>query len=479
MPVCTAAGMKRRKCMFLLPHILKNLLRCGRRYLITAAAILLPLTMVFYAGFYFVQFRAYNRNCAEIYLGRAEMRFRDDLQYRGLRGCDNTMTNYVDPADNFNADGSMNQYDVPLYADQSYFAPLETLDTLEALEIVYGTPVYGEYITFPGAERKPGKILLYGGPLSTWTYYENERIQYNTMPVELRLTEGREAVPGKNECVLYRDFAEWNDLEPGDRVAFCSEDGNRLTELTVTGLAACFTLTKNGWTETELSDLSLVIGSMPYDRLRGMLFSTVYTDFDTAYTVYGDEGSAAFMENHTFNHYIPLLRLTSPDAFEDFRKEVQSLGYADMFTFYPLEYAMEKYAEEADEDAARVILTVMGGLGFVVICGALLLQFRERKTENSVLYALGISRKRILLCQAGETGVFLLLAVIPALVLSAAADGIFKLLGRTFFIDTFRFALSPAGFGIVILYTVLLWLVSVLAYGICLAFMKPAANREG
>ncbi|MBQ8640996.1 MAG: hypothetical protein IJ480_02160 [Clostridia bacterium] len=464
--------------MYLITHMLKNLLRCRRRYLITAAAILLPMTIFFYAGFCFVQFRAYNLDCAGTYLRRVEMRFRDDLQYRGSRGSDDTMTKFINPAENFNADGSMDGYDIPVYADKAWFAPLETLPSVEALELAYGTFVYGDLVTFPGAEQKTGKIVLYGGALSTWTYYENERIQYNTMPVELRLTEGREAVPGKNECVLYRDFAAWNGLGTGDRIPLYSETGELLTELTVVGLAACFTQTKDGWMETELSDLALVIGSMPYDRIHGMMFACVYTDFDTAYGIRGMENAPDFAENHTFNHYIPMIRLTSPEAYADFQNEVQALGYDAVFGFCPLAYAMEKYAVESDEAGAQVILTVMGGLGIVIICGALLLQFRERRMETGVMYALGISRKRILFCWAGETVVFLFMAAVPALGLSASVDGILGLFGRTFFIDTFRFTISGAGFGYVILYTWILWFLAVLGYGICLAVMKPFTGQE-
>lgn len=99
--------------------------------------------------------------------------------------------------------------------------------------------------------------------------------------------------------------------------------------------------------------------------------------------------------------------------------------------------------------------------------------------ETGVLYALGISRKRIFLCWAGETGIFLLLTAVSALALSAGLDEIFRLLGRTFFVDTFRFALSAAGFGNMLLYTLLLWGVSILEYGICLAVMTPASYTEG
>ena len=283
----------------------------------------------------------------------------------------------------------------------------------------------------------------------------------------------------QKECVLYRDFAVWNGLTVGDRIQLTDEGGALLTELTVTGLAVCFTETDDGWQETELAKLGFTIGSMPYDRLYGMLFACVFTDFDTAYGIYGTGGTAAFRENHTFNRYIPILRLTSPEAYEIFLEEVQSLGYGDIFAFYPLEYAMEKYSENTDEGAARVILAVMGGLGIVVICGALLLQFRERRTETGVLYALGISRKRIFLCWAGETGIFLLLTAVPALALSACLDALFRLFGRTFFIDTFRFALSLCGVGNMLLYMLLLWVMSMLEYGICLAVMAPASYSEG
>lgn len=344
--------------------------------------------------------------------------------------------------------------------------------------MAYGTFMYGDFVILPGMLQTTGRILLYGGPLSTWSYYENERIQYNTSPVELRLTEGREAVPGKMECVLYRDFAEWNDIAIGDQILLTHTDGTQGTELTVTGLAVCYTQTKGGWIETEISDLNLIIGSMPYERLHGMLYTCVFTDFYTAYAVHGLKDDPTFPENHTFNHYIPILCLKSPAHLDEFEKEIQALGYEDIFDFYPLSYAMEKYSEEADEAGAWVILTVMGGLGSVSVGGTLLIQFRERRTETGVLYAMGIPRKRILGCQAMEAGIFLILQAVLATGLSAAVDGILAIFGRTFFIDTFHYAASVAGFGIAILYTVLLWIFAVSVYGICLASWKPIGARE-
>jgi len=464
--------------MFSVIHAIKNIIRYRKRYLITAAVILLPMTMLFYTGFYLPQMCTYNRDCADTYLSRVEMRFRDDLQYQMKRGYDDTMTKFMDPAENFNADGSMDLYKVPVYADHAYFAPLEDLHSVAALELAYGTFVDGNFVMFPGMAQTTGRILLYGGPLSTWSYYENERIQYNTSPVELRLTEGREAVPGQMECVLYRDFAEWNDIVVGDRIYLNHTEGVQELELTVTGLAVCCTQTKDGWKETDISELDLTIGSMPYQRLHGMLYTCVFTDFYTAYAVHGLEEDPAFPENHTFNNYIPILHLKSPAHLNAFEKEIQALGYEDIFGFYPLSYAMEKYSEEADEAGAWVILTVMGGLGVVIVGGALLILFRERRTEADILYAMGIPRKRIWGCQAMEAGIFLILQAVLATGLSASVDRILAVFGRTFFIDTFHYAASAAGFGIAILYTVLLWIFAVSVYGICLSSWKPIGARE-
>jgi len=418
--------------MFIWTNAMKNLLRYHRRYLIALTGLAGMLGFLFYGMVYYPVIRDYNDGAEEYYMSHAEFRFRDDLQYLQNRGKDDTVINYVDEKENFNADGSMDAYDYDLTVTRKYFEQFTHSPHISGMNLAYGCRVYAKMKSSHTADPSQKGLVLYGGTLDTLNLYLNE-IMYRDFPRELSIVDGREAVPGAGECMLYRDVAEFNGLEIGDMISLQDESGKVLTELKIVGLAVCRINCGTHYAEEDTKMLGYRIGSMPYRRLATTLLYHVFTDFDTAYEAYGSEDASVFAENHTFNNYIPMFRLTSTDAWPDFTAELAAYSYDTNLHFYPLECACRPYLRDYDEKAAVLTVMIAGGLSFVttaVMTGILL---RERRRETECLYAIGVDKNKIFYGWMIETALFTAVTAGIGFLIASAADRIFDLFGAFYF----------------------------------------------
>ena len=441
--------------MFIWSNALKNLFRYRRRYLITLSGLIGILGFCFYGMVYYPLIRDYNAVTEERFMSRIEFRFRDELQYLQDRGKDETAVNYVDEKENFNADGSMDGYDYDLTVSREYFEQFSDSPHISGMDLAYGCRVYAQMKGGHDFELSRKGLLLYGGEPDTLNLYLNE-IMYRDFPRELQVAEGRKAEPGAGECMLYRDMAEFNGLEIGDMISLQNESGDELIELKIVGLVVCNIDYGTHLAEEDLNFLGYRIGSMPYRRLKTTLLYHVFTDFDTAYEVYGSENDPEFARNHTFNNYIPMFRLTSSDAYSDFTAELPDYSYDSNLHFYPLSRACEPYLREYDERAALLTVMIAGILSLVTITVMMMLLLKERHRETECLYALGIERKKIYCGWMIETAVFITVLSALAMILAASADRIFDLIGKSYFDPLFRFQISTESAGMIGLSSVLL-----------------------
>ena len=221
--------------MFAVINSIKNLYRYKRRYLIAMTGVVGILGFLFYGMVYYPIIQDYNAGINEYYMSRIEFRFRDEMQYLQNRSKDDTVNNFVEAAENFNADGSMDEYNYDLIVNRSYFEQFSRSQYISEVNLGYGCRVYALMRSNYGIAPSRKGLILYGGTLETLNLYLNE-IMYRDFPRELDLVEGREPYPGAAECMLYRDMAEYNGLVVGDAVMLQDESGADLTELKIVGL---------------------------------------------------------------------------------------------------------------------------------------------------------------------------------------------------------------------------------------------------
>ena len=447
--------------MYILFNALKNLYRCRKRYLITAAAILFPLSIFLYSAFYYETFASYNENCAEKYLSLVELRFRDDLQYRGDRGYDNSIfsMNNVNPEDDFNYDGSMDKYDYVLVKDKEYFTRLEGLSTVEKVHLGYVTNTYADVKFLPEQEAERRPLDLYGGEIKILNNYINGMSGPRMAPEYIEIVEGCAVESGQMECLLHRDFAKLNGFTIGSTITLYDNIGGNIADLTVVGYIEFYQGYENFRHEMDMFNTGYTIGTMPYYRMHCSFFMTVFTDFDFTYNTSTRDNPENFDETHTFNNYIPMIQLKSADSYEQFLTEVESLGYEDIFAFYPLENVYEKNNEENNQEGSFKIMLVMAGLSTVIIAVTMIIQFRERRSENLLYSALGINKCKVLLSWATESLVFLTAMTLLSLILASLIDPILHSLGTFFFSRSFEFEFSAFGFAVMFSFAVILWLI--------------------
>ncbi len=441
--------------MYIWSNALKNLYRYRRRYTITLAGLVGILGFYFYGIVYYPIIRDYNQAITENYMSHVEFRFRDDLQYLQNRGKDETAVNYVNEAENFNSDGSMNIYDYDLVADREYFEQFARSPYISGMDLAYGCRVYAEMKSDHTLEPARKGLVLYGGTLDTLNFYLNE-MMYRDFPRELKVVEGREAIAGAGECMLYRDMAEYNGLKIGDRISLRNESGDDIIELKIVGMVECFINYGTHQKEEDVRQLAYRIGSMPYRRLQTTLLYHVFTDFDTAYYLYGSENDSEFAQNHTFNHYIPIYRLFSSDAYTDFTAQLAEYSYDANLYFYPLSNAARPYLRDYDERAAVLTVLTAGILSFVTITVMMLLLLKERQRETDCLYAIGIEKRKIFAGWMIETAVFIAVLALLSMTLAAFADRIFGIFGKFYFDPLFSFHLTAESAGMIAVSAVLL-----------------------
>ncbi|MBQ4354163.1 MAG: ABC transporter permease [Clostridia bacterium] len=467
--------------MYPFTNALKNLIRHRRRYLVTGAVLLFFLTFFFYAAFYRAEIRAYNAFWENECLGRAELRFRDDLQYQGKRGLSEDDVHFVIPEDNFNHDGSMDLYDFDLTADRHFFEKFSRLEGVEKTELVYGVKTYAKMKGFGGTEAKRRQLVLYGGPMDILPLYDDEMTAHAQPTLHLAVEEGREAAAGQGECTLYKDFAHLNGIAVGDSITLYDDAGNVLRTLRVTGLVTVYISDGNTGIyrkigKNEAGELNYELGSMPYRRTKTSVYYTVFTDFDTAYTAYGDASDPRFAAAHTFNNYIAFYQLTAPEDYQTFKLAASRLGHEDYLAFYPLAHALTSHEEFYEEALAGKIMAVTGVLAFITVLSSCVLLFYERTRETWILYALGIHKTAVLGTFMTETAVLFTLLAAVSLGFSALLDGFWRTIGVGFFIEKFRFSLSHSGLFMILVFLAALEISTGVLYSFCFALRN---GRKG
>ncbi len=451
--------------MYIFINSIRNLIRYRRRYLIAMTGLVGILSFCFYGMVYYPIIRDYNDTYERELLSRVEMRFRDDLQYMQNRGKDDTAINYVDERENFNADGSMDVYDYDLFADRAYFEQFTDSSYVTEMELGYGCRVYREMTGKSGGKPDRKGLVLYGGSLDTLNYYLNE-MTYRDFPREIHVAEGREAEPGQGECMLYRKMAVYNNLEIGDKIELYDEDGGELIRLDIVGLVTCYINYGDRLEEEDENMLGYRIGSMPYRRLNTTLLYHVFTDFDTAYGVYGTSSAPRFAEHHTFNNYIPVFQLITPAAYDGFAAELDSFMYDRNLHFYPLKNACRPYLREYDEQAAGLTVLLAGGLSMVSAAVMLGILMRERSRETGILMAVGVKKRQIFTGWLTENTFMLTVTSAFAFFLAAYMDRILHLFGKTYFVRQFFFEAVPESvFAVILSLLILICLTAAEIYG--------------
>lgn len=420
--------------MYIIINASKNLMRYGRRWCITAAGSILFITFLFYSVFYHVSISEYNRNAENEYLSRAELRFRDELQYLGNRKYTEGMDWFFAEEQNFNNDSSMDRYDFLQPFSRELLSLLEESGCVS--ESAYCAEVYAD---LPGKENRT-KLTLYGGNTDTLIRYKDELRRGENFSLAFEIVEGRAA--GRNECVLYREFADSAGIRVGDKIPFFSSTGESLDILTVSGLIEAYSVGyDNRRTLYHSSELNYTVGSMPYDRIAASVYDTVFTDFDTAYSFYGGDGT----EHYNFNNYLLIFKLDSRDSIEKLNRKAAELIGSDFFAFYPLYGALLGHEEYYEQELCEKVIAVCLIMSVTVIVLSVFMMLRERRREFAVIHSLGIGHMRIFASLSAEIFFFITAVSSAAMLFSSFLDVLWKILGTGFFIDRFRFVLSQEG----------------------------------
>ena len=422
--------------MYLFTRSVKNLIGNGRSWLVSGLGVIIFMVFLFYSLFYHTQIKHHNELAENEYLSRAELRFRDELQYLSNRRYTEGMDYFFDESQNFNSDGSMDAYNFAFPLNR---AELDQISQSGALsESVYCNEAY---TNLPGSSHRE-KITVYGGNTDTLIRYKDElRRGENYSPV-FTVTEGKAAQPGMNECMLYCEFAENNGISVNDIITLYDENGTMLTEFTVTGLLSVYSAGYNGSLSLYSRDeLNYTVGSMPFGRIQTTVYRTVFTDFNTAYELFDENDS----QNYTFNHYILIFRLDSPEALERLNHRTSEILSSDLFELYPLTGALMGHAEYYEEELCEKVIFVCLVMSAVLLVLTAVLQLHERRNDLLVIHYIGISRRTIIQSYAAENTLFLLLLSALAFVIACVLDRLWKLLGTGFYIDRFRFVLSAEG----------------------------------
>lgn len=409
--------------MYILINSLKNLHRYRRRYMITLTGLVGILGLCFYGMAYYPIIRDYD-----------------------------AAVKYVDESENFNADGSMSRYDYNLTVNRVYFEQFTASPYISEMNLAYGCRVYAEMRSNHGEDPARKGLVLYGGSADTLNLYLNE-IMYRDFPRELEIVEGREPHPEAAECMLYRDMAECNGLEIGDSLLLYDESGEELTELKIVGLVICYINYGTHRAEEDVNTLGYRIGSMPYRRLKTTLLYHIFTDFDTAYGIYGDETDPEFAENHTFNNYIPIYRLTSSKEYGDFERKLAEYTYDSNLHFYQMNSAGTPYLREYDEKAAVLTVMIAGGLSIAAVTLMIGILLYERREETKILCALGIGKRKIFFGWMLEISIFITILWGFSILLAANADRIFDWFDAFYFDRLFEFQITAESAGMIILFT--------------------------
>ena len=101
-------------------------------------------------------------------------RFRDELQYRGMRGYDSSRVNFVDETENFNYDGEMEKYDYTVNMTRDYFDRFAGSDEVENYNLSYIEKVYSTAYEVNSGKNESRPFALVGGKIDNFLSFRNE-----------------------------------------------------------------------------------------------------------------------------------------------------------------------------------------------------------------------------------------------------------------------------------------------------------------
>lgn len=502
--------------MYLIQNAFKNLLRHKKRYITTGVLLLAAFSVVTCAVFHYYTLGRIDKAYFNEYMPWVSIRFRNDLQY------DKTNPNIDSESLQGEFDHeTMAEYNHPYPLTKEAFEKLAQSELVEDFEFAYMEAAYQnaanemyealyammteglsqEEIEEYEKESEDDRYLytefyVCGGEPKAFVKTQNIPSYNTTGTYRFRLVNGE--MYGKGECIVSQTYAQYNNVSVGDTLELYDLSGeNVVFSAEISGIYVLESAWNypNGQFRVVIEygkDLLLTPGT-PYDRSVGSFNRKIYgdhppkvrresvknivfTDFDTAYCLYGDEETDPyFAERHHFNKYLAWYRLKSYDDFEEFTTFFQSTGlnseYDGEFETYNAERIYEQYSHNyvSHKEDSVLYIKYVSLIGMFILLLAVLINIRERGREIGVMVSLGIPLRNIALTMGLECAV---ITGIAAVVSGGTAYFIHKLTeSQHIGVKSFAlpYELTPL-WGVVIATSALL--AFVMGWGITMLYMK-------
>jgi len=436
--------------MYTTQNAFRNLIRNKKRYLLTGILLLAAFSVLVCALFHYdTAGRIADKHHLE-HSSWVSVRFRSDLQYEGIPTAHSEFAGmtFSDGKKAFDPD-AMAEYDHPYPMTKASFTALSEHELVESFLLLYMEPAYRTAVneiydalypaevtaTSEGAlpSRTPlTEFYICGGDPEAFVRSQSSNTAGSLY--RFRLTEGTMYDTG--ECIISSSYSENNNVFIGDTLELYDLSG----EITVfSARVSGIYVLESSWhypkdpfevhdgikPGSSYKDTLALLGT-PFDRaLNSFLMKTydaplpsvrtntikhmVFTDFDTAYYLYGDENTDPyFSERHHFNKFLAWYQLKAHHDFDSFSDFFQKTGlgskYDDQFELFDSAVICSKYSSSYNllkKNSVPFILcsAILCGLIFFV---SLSINIRERKQEIGIYWSLGISARLIAWTMAAE-----------------------------------------------------------------------------
>ena len=431
--------------MYTTQNAFRNLIRNKKRYLLTGILLLAAFSVLICAVFHYSTFDNIFRTYDRELLSDQAIVFRQELLYRGGLGGYYTEGRekpvYLNGELVFDME-AMAAYNHPYPFTREMFDDVADAEEVESCTMTYMETGYRltdtpeEYLALGvSREKAVAEHRILGGDWNTFLGFAAASNYDRVFRVEL--TAGEE--PEDGECLITEYYARKYDLSVGDTLVLYDEALETVTaELTVSGTAGIFYtywpyFKRNIAEEKTYSEFTggYINYGTPFDRvgvyhidaceqnsellsLRGNLLETIFTTFDTAYYLYGDEvPDPDFAERHHFNKYLASYRLkeeADPAQFREKAMEIlsESTPYAEEFT--TAETFGEMYRKLTEPvsyhlEAAQTCILAGVFMGILILLTALIVNIRERRKDMGILWSLGVPERQTALLFGAESAV--------------------------------------------------------------------------
>lgn len=420
--------------MYMVQDAFHNLVRHKKRYITTGVLLLAAFSVLVCAIFHYRTFDGMIENYKETLLPYQYIKFRDELHFLGssARAYNEHFNHTWDENGIIWFDSeAMAVYNHPYPFTREMLDAVAKAGEVESHELVYIETGYRatdtpEELLAQGMTREKAVVEHYivGGNRNHFMGFaasDYDKIYWAS------LTSGRE--PEDGECLISAYYAEKYNLSIGDTLTLYDDSLHTVTaELTVSGMVGIFYL-QHPYTKQNLGEIEdfyfkggiFSLGGTPFDRigvydpvvmkqsneycsLGGSFLNVVFTTFDTAYYLHGDEtADTEFTERHHFNKYLANYKLKEGVDAEAFAETAVSIlseytPYAEEFTVSGSFAGMYDKLEGAVSyhwKSAKTCMAVGAGMAGIILLLALITNIRERKGEIGVLYSLGVSEANV------------------------------------------------------------------------------------